>query len=76
VLNAANEVTVDAFLRGTISFTDIASTNQAVLDAHLGQHRGEVVRDLEDVMEADAWARHMAREQLGLLRGAEAGARS
>jgi 1-deoxy-D-xylulose-5-phosphate reductoisomerase len=76
VLNAANEVTVDAFLRGTISFTDIASTNQAVLDAHLGRHRGEVVRDLEDVMEADAWARHMAREQLGLLRGAEAGARS
>ena len=75
VLNAVNEVTVDAFLRGMIGFTDIASTNEAVLDAHLGRHRGEVVRDLEDVMEADAWARQMAREQLGVPLGAEAGAR-
>jgi 1-deoxy-D-xylulose-5-phosphate reductoisomerase len=75
VLNAVNEVTVDAFLRGMIGFTDIASINEAVLDAHLGQHRGEGVRDLEDVMEADAWARRMAREQLGVPLGAEAGAR-
>jgi len=75
VLNAVNEVTVDAFLRGMIGFTDIASTNAAVLDAHLGRHRGELVRDLEDVMEADAWARRMAREQLGVSSGAEAGAR-
>ena len=76
VLNAANEVTVDAFLRGMIAFTDIASTNEAVLDTHLGRQRGEVVRDLEDVMEADAWARRMARERLGLPRGSEAGART
>jgi 1-deoxy-D-xylulose-5-phosphate reductoisomerase len=74
VLNAVNEVTVDAFLRGMIGFTDIASTNEAVLDAHLGRHHGVVVRDLEDVMEADAWARRMAREQFGLPLGAEAGA--
>jgi 1-deoxy-D-xylulose-5-phosphate reductoisomerase len=75
VLNAANEVTVEAFLRGMIGFTDIASTNEAVLDAHLSRHRGEVVRDLEDVMEADAWARHMARERLGVPSASEAGAR-
>jgi 1-deoxy-D-xylulose-5-phosphate reductoisomerase len=75
VLNAVNEVTVDAFLRGMIRFTDIASTNAAVLDSHLGRHRGEVVRDLEDVMEADGWARQMARERLGVLPGSEAGAR-
>ncbi len=76
VLNAANEVTVDAFLRGMITFTDIASTNEAVLDTHLGRQRGEVVRDLEDVMEADAWARRMARERLGFPRGSEAGLRT
>jgi len=76
VLNAANEIAVDAFLRGIIGFTEIASTNQAVLDDHLGRHRGEVVRDLEDVMEADAWARRMARERLGILSGSEAGARA
>jgi 1-deoxy-D-xylulose-5-phosphate reductoisomerase len=75
VLNAANEVTVDAFLRGMIGFTDIASTNEAVLDVHLGQHRGGGARDLEDVMEADRWARRVAREQLGVPLGAEAGAR-
>jgi 1-deoxy-D-xylulose-5-phosphate reductoisomerase len=75
VLNAVNEVTVDAFLRGIIGFTDIASTNEAVLGAHLARHRGERVRDLEDVMEADAWARRMAREQLGVSLGVEAGAR-
>ena len=76
VLNAANEVAVEAFLRGMISFTDIASTNEAVLDAHLGKHRGEAVRDLEDVMEADGWARQMARERLGVSPGSEAGART
>ena len=70
MLNAVNEVTVDAFLRGMIGFTDIASTNEAVLDAHLGGHRGGVVRDLEDVMEADAWARQMAR---GTARGSFGG---
>jgi 1-deoxy-D-xylulose-5-phosphate reductoisomerase len=75
VLNAVNEVTVHAFLRGMIGFTDIASTNEAVLDAHLRRHRGDAVRDLEDVMEADAWARRMARERLGIPSGAEAGAR-
>ncbi len=76
VLNAVNEITVDAFLRGMIRFTDIASTNAAVLDAHLGGHRGEVVRDLQDVMEADGWARRMARERLGIEPGIEAGARA
>jgi 1-deoxy-D-xylulose-5-phosphate reductoisomerase len=75
VLNAVNEVTVDAFLRGMIGFTDITSTNQSVLETHLEQHRGEGLRDLEDVMEADAWARRMAREQLGAPSGIEAGAR-
>jgi len=75
VLNAVNEITVDAFLRGMIRFTDIASTNAAVLDSHLGGHRGEVVRDLQDVIEADGWARRMARERLGILPGIEAGAR-
>ncbi len=75
ILNAVNEVTVDAFLRGIIGFTEIVSTNRVVLEAHLAEHRGEAVRDLEDVMEADAWARRMAREQLGTSSGVEAGAR-
>jgi 1-deoxy-D-xylulose-5-phosphate reductoisomerase len=75
VLNAVNEVTVDAFLRGIIGFNDIASTNRRVLEAHLAEHRGEAVRDLEDVMEADAWARGVAREQLGMTSGVGAGAR-
>jgi 1-deoxy-D-xylulose-5-phosphate reductoisomerase len=58
VLNAANEVTVEGFLAGWISFTDIASINRRVLEAH----EPAEVRTLEDVLAADGWARAYARE--------------
>ena len=64
VLNAANEVAVDAFLNHRIAFVQIAALNAAVLDAHLAQHAGERVDELETVMAADAWARGAATEWL------------
>jgi len=64
VLNAANEATVAAFLAGRIAFSEIAATNAAVLDAHRARSRGAALRDLGDVLEADAWARARARERL------------
>ena len=64
VLNAANEVSVAAFLAGEISFPAIAETNRAVLDAHLAGSTLSGLRDLEDVMAADSWARARAREWL------------
>ncbi len=66
VLNAANEVSVAAFLAGEISFPAIAECNGAVLDRHLAERRGAVVDDLDQVVAADGWARAQARERLGL----------
>jgi 1-deoxy-D-xylulose-5-phosphate reductoisomerase len=60
VLNAANEEGVAAFLDERIPFPAIADTIREVLD---DAPRGAVGR-LEDVLEADAWARQRAREAL------------
>jgi 1-deoxy-D-xylulose-5-phosphate reductoisomerase len=65
VLNAANEEAVAAFLAGCIAFPEIAATNAAVLDAHVARAGGAPLRDLADVLAADAWARARAREWLG-----------
>jgi 1-deoxy-D-xylulose-5-phosphate reductoisomerase len=64
VLNAANEVAVAAFLAGDLEFPGIAATNAAVLAAHVAGSSGRGLRDLDDVAEADGWARAHAREQL------------
>jgi len=65
VLNAANEVSVAAFLAGEIGFGRIAAANAATLAAHVARAHGAALRDLEDVMESDTWARAYAREWLG-----------
>jgi 1-deoxy-D-xylulose-5-phosphate reductoisomerase len=57
VLNAANEVAVDAFLEGRIRFTDIA---RAVEGTMYGSE-ASAVNSLEDIMAAD----HLARIQAG-----------
>lgn len=62
VLNAANEVSVASFLSGQIRFPDIAALNRRVLDAHTPRP----VTDLDDLLEADRWARAQACAALGL----------
>lgn len=62
VLNAANEVAVAAFLERRIPFPAISATNATVLEAHQRRRRTQPLRDLEDVLEVDAWARARARE--------------
>ncbi len=69
VLNAANEVTVAAFLDGGMSFDRIAGVNADVLDRFTARGTDAALRDLDDVMEADAWARACARERLSAERG-------
>ena len=59
ILNAANEVAVDAFLNGQIGFLDIAGTVARVLD-QMGTPRSD---SLDDVIALDAAAR---RSALGL----------
>ncbi|HEX4062414.1 MAG TPA: 1-deoxy-D-xylulose-5-phosphate reductoisomerase [Streptosporangiaceae bacterium] len=71
VYNAANEQCVAAFLAGAISFTGIVDTVMRVISEHDGA--GSRAVSLEDVLEADRWARARARE---LTAGATAGRRS
>lgn len=66
VLNAANEVAVQAFLDRRIPFSAIAETNAGVLDEHLRSCQGESLESLDDVLRADGWARGVSREKLGL----------
>ncbi len=56
VLNAANEVAVDAFLQGHTGFLDLAAVADATLEAWDATGPGEP-GSLEDVLTADAWAR-------------------
>ena len=56
ILNAANEVAVDAFLQGKIGFTRIA----AVVDTVLGQSASAQIDSLEAVMAIDAASRDLA----------------
>ena len=56
VLNAANEVAVEAFVNRKINFPQITETVRRTMDAH------QVVSHptLEQILEADAWARREA----------------
>ncbi len=63
VLNAANEVAVQAFLAGEISFVAIAKLVAATLD----QHRQQAVSDIQAVMQVDQEARRLARRLKGKI---------
>jgi 1-deoxy-D-xylulose-5-phosphate reductoisomerase len=58
VLNAANEVAVEAFCKREISFPRITETVRRTMEAHsIGHHPS-----LDEILEADTWARSAARE--------------
>ncbi|MDE3066239.1 MAG: 1-deoxy-D-xylulose-5-phosphate reductoisomerase [Verrucomicrobiota bacterium] len=56
VLNAANEVAVEAFVNRQINFPQIAETVQRTMEAHQSISHPT----LEQILEADAWARREA----------------
>ena len=60
VLNAANEVAVQAFLERRLNFPEIA----AVIEAVLTTTSGGAIGALEDVLDADSEARRLAHERL------------
>ncbi len=62
ILNAANEVAVEAFLEGQIGFCAIAATVACCLDRAEGQGVICVPQSLDDVIAADAWGRELARD--------------
>lgn len=58
VYNAANEVCLDAFLRGELPFLGIVDTVAKVVE----EHATTPARTVEEVLAADAWARARAAE--------------
>lgn len=65
VMNAANEQAVAAFLDGRLGFLDIAEVVETVLDDHASSAPG-APNDLQDVLDADRWARTRADELLAM----------
>lgn len=63
VLNASNEVAVEAFLNQQLPFTGIADLIEHCLDAAVAA-RLPAAGGLDDILETDAWARRAARERL------------
>jgi 1-deoxy-D-xylulose-5-phosphate reductoisomerase len=62
VMNAANEIAVEAFLGGRIGFMAIAESIERVMD----KHAAHALNSIEEVLEADRWGRKTAREILGV----------
>jgi 1-deoxy-D-xylulose-5-phosphate reductoisomerase len=60
VLNAANEAAVNAFLGGRINFTDIPVIINEIMHSHVNGRAAE----LEEVIEADRWARESAEDHI------------
>ncbi|MCD6186992.1 MAG: 1-deoxy-D-xylulose-5-phosphate reductoisomerase [Desulfuromusa sp.] len=58
VMNAANEVAVEAFLNTRLSFLEISQ----VIEKVMYQHRGEDLTTVEQALHADLWGRDKARE--------------
>ena len=62
VMNAANEVAVEAFLAGRIRFTEIP----VVIEKTMAAHDPGTFLSIEDVLYADRWGRARAREILSM----------
>lgn len=60
VLNAANEVAVEAFLQRQIGFMQIPQIIHQVMESHICINRPS----LEEILEADQWARAYSRQEV------------
>jgi 1-deoxy-D-xylulose-5-phosphate reductoisomerase len=65
VMNAANEVAVAAFLAGKIAFGGICRT----VELTIHRHRLQPVQSLDDLLEADRWARNEAQNIVSATNG-------
>ncbi|HVO65749.1 MAG TPA: 1-deoxy-D-xylulose-5-phosphate reductoisomerase [Syntrophales bacterium] len=58
VLNAANEIAVEAFLGETVKFTDISK----IIEGVIAIHKPKDFPSLGEIFEADLWARESAKK--------------
>jgi len=63
VLNAANEVAVDAFCEGRIRFSDIP----IVVEQVMARHQVIPAPSLEEILQADRWARTQAQAEVNRI---------
>ncbi len=61
VMNAANEVAVEAFLSGRIKFTEIVT----YIEKTMNMHNPHGFSSIEEVLSTDLWSREKTRELLG-----------
>jgi 1-deoxy-D-xylulose-5-phosphate reductoisomerase len=66
VLNAANELAVDAFLQEKVRFLDIPRIIGAVID----KHESSAASSLAEILAADNWARIVASDIIDEIQGA------
>jgi 1-deoxy-D-xylulose-5-phosphate reductoisomerase len=57
ILNAANEVAVNAFMEGSLKFTEVPLLIQRVME----DHEVKSVHTIEDILRADHWARERSK---------------
>jgi len=62
-MNGANEICVEFFLNGQIKFLEIAELIEAAMENHVAFNAG--IKDINDVKEADAKARHFIKNRVG-----------
>lgn len=58
VMNAANEIAVEAFLNGKLGFLQIGQ----VIEETMNAHQAHALKSLEEVLQADQWGRETAGE--------------
>lgn len=63
VLNASNEVAVDAFITGRIGFLDIAG----VVEETINIHKPKEQKSISGIMEIDRWGRDTAEKIIGRI---------
>ena len=59
-LSAANEIAVETFLAGNVKWAEIPS----IIEATMQHHDGQIPASVEDILEADRQARHLARKEI------------
>jgi 1-deoxy-D-xylulose-5-phosphate reductoisomerase len=62
ILNAANEIAVQGFLEERIAFKEIPEIIKSTMD----NHERQPINDINDVLEADRWAREEATKLLAV----------
>jgi 1-deoxy-D-xylulose-5-phosphate reductoisomerase len=68
VLNAANEIAVERFLAGQIGFMTIPKVVEAVIEASISEIGMTRASSLDEVLETDQAARHLAERFCGAYR--------